>query len=87
MTLDLIQWIDASSTDDWTDLIDICMDAKKVLTIGLVIKENETTVAVSTGYDLTDKDACCTLIIPKVTIIQRQTLAEQDKIDEWITLK
>lgn len=83
MTAEAILWRDAHSVDTWTYLHDIEMEPRKVLSIGIVVKETDLAIAISAGLG-DDKDACATLVIPKVLIVTRNVLASSEEIEAWL---
>ena len=76
MKAEMILWRDAHSVDCWTDLKDLAMEARAVISVGVVVRESSDTVAISAGYDIEDGNACTTLIVPKAMIVKRQVLVD-----------
>lgn len=88
MTLEVIFWHDVFSHDAWCALRDMGMSPKKIMTIGLVIKENDETVAVTHTYseDNDQDESPCTMVIPKALIYKREMMLDEKRVAEWYKL-
>lgn len=85
MTLEMFIWNDPHTIiDEWTLLKDLPMESNRVMTIGLVVQENDALVAVAIGVDAANSQITGTLIIPKIAILKREMLADQSVIDGWL---
>ncbi len=86
MNVEMFVWRDPHSVlDDWTEISELSMEPTLVLTVGVVVKENEETVAISNGVEAKrDKTTMGTLILPKSAILQRLVIADDAQVTEWL---
>jgi hypothetical protein len=70
-----IVWDDSCSVDGWTDLAYWDIPIHHITTVGFLVKETETHIAVAGSYrERTEEDGpevCCIMCIPKATILSR----------------
>ncbi len=85
MKVEAFVWSDPHSVlDEWTDISELSMEPTLVLSVGIVVKENESTVAISNGVEpKRDKTTMGTLILPKSAIIQRHAIASDEDVASW----
>ena len=76
ITLEMIEWVDPASEDPWTDVKDLDLNQQTIVSIGQVVAENKTCIAITLNYNVAQDDASCTMIIPKRTILRRKKLPE-----------
>jgi hypothetical protein len=74
MKLVCIHWIDSCSTDDWTDLDEIDLNPAEVISVGIVIKEDEHGFILATNIDTSNKHASCLMRITLSSIVKVITL-------------
>lgn len=88
MTLEVIFWHDVFSTDSWCALRDLGMSPKKIMTIGLIVKETDETVAVTHTYsdDNDNEETTCSMVILKSLIYRREVMLDAKRVAEWLKL-
>ncbi len=76
MNVELFIWCDPHSVvDDWTEISQLCMDAKLIVTVGIVVKESEGTIAISNGVGSKgDSTTMGTLVLPRSAIVRREVI-------------
>lgn len=65
-----ILWVDPHSQDEWTSVDDINDSQCIISTVGILIRENKRCYVVTLNYNFEEKDASCTIIIPKVCVVK-----------------
>lgn len=81
MKLVAIHWVDSCSTDDWTDLEEIDLNPAEVISVGIVIKEDEHGYILATNIDTSNKHASCLMRITLSSIVKVTTLGDiNDKL-------
>lgn len=73
-SLEYILWLDPHSQDEWAHADDQDCNPVKCETIGILVKETETTLTLSHTRQLEFDTYCCTIHIPKICIVQRLKL-------------
>lgn len=72
-----VKWVDAFSTDAWTDFEDLSTDSMIATTVGFLVKELPNLLIVASTVSR-DRQACCTMHIPKGWIMEREDIGERD---------
>ena len=62
-----VEWLDACSTDEWTEIKDVDGTPKKVYTSGWLVKEDKDYLSVA-GTISDDGDCACIMHIPRKMI-------------------
>jgi len=70
-----IEWFDAETQDDWTDISKLDFNLKKVKSVGWLINENDNSLTILPSHS--EDDQCMgALTIPKGWIKKRRNLKE-----------
>lgn len=81
VSVELIEWTDPYSIDEWTPLKDFCSKINKVITIGQLLDETPTEIVVALNYSPIDDHASCIMVINKTTIVRRRKI-DVDKVQK-----
>jgi len=65
-----VEWEDAQSIDDWTQIEDLSADLALVKTLGYLLKRTAKSIVVSVAWTPETKQSCCNLVIPKGCILK-----------------
>jgi epoxyqueuosine reductase QueG len=62
--IEIVEWIDPHSIDDWTDVDRIETKPSLIISVGQVLKETKEVIVIGLNYNPENKDASCSMIIP-----------------------
>jgi hypothetical protein len=76
-TLEYIEWLDAESTEKWTDIADLLKDEELpvIKTVGFVVKETKTFLLLCMQVDYKNDVSSMTMKIPKGMITKREIIS------------
>ena len=69
-----IEWADAVSIDDWEDKEEVA-GCPIVRSCGFLLKEDDDAIALALNHDVANDRVSCAIIIPKVLVRRKLTLA------------
>lgn len=77
--VEIIEWYDPYSVDEWTDLSSFNTKINMVVTIGQVLDETQKQVIIALNYVPEEDNASCIMVINKDTIKSRRKIDAQAK--------
>lgn len=69
--VEIIEWDDAASLDEWTDIAEIEAVGHRIVSVGFVLEESETAVVLALNIDTVSEKTSCVMFIPKGMIRSR----------------
>lgn len=71
----LVEWIDACSVDDWTDVADAkAQELAHMKTLGFLVSEDDKKLTIALSWDSSNDSVSQFLVIPKAWIESRRIL-------------
>jgi len=61
----IIEWMDAQSDSDWTDMEKVGCELATIQTVGFIVSETRQGLAVASSLDTTNGAASMVMVIPK----------------------
>ena len=74
VTVEIIEWIDPYSVDEWSEMSSFSSKINRVTSIGQVLDETSTEIVMALNYAPADDHASCIMVINKSTITQRRKI-------------
>ena len=75
--VDIIEWLDAVSVDAWTDREEIEHQAQPIVSIGILVEENDEVVTLALNHDTARDAYSCIMCIPKGMITRRRVVGKR----------
>ncbi len=72
--IEIVKWKDALSIDPWTPASEVTPIFHEIVTVGMLIGEDEEVATFSLNYDTDGENYSCFIHIPKSMILSRKKL-------------
>ena len=70
-----VTWADATSSDPWEERSEIINHCNTILTVGILIDEDEAIITIGLNHDLDSDSYSCYICIPKTCIIKQKSFS------------